>query len=115
MAAQDRAEDDGGSSNNEPIVRQREKSLEVRYTSEQMNVAVEKGIQTKMFQQRSRLDEEIDELWHLMQRCKRNNDNEVQTAISMTVEDCEDHCRVDEQQQLQSKMWDPGGLKLKIT
>ena len=80
-----------------------------------MKVAVEKGIQTKMFQQRSRLDEEIDELWNLMQRCKRNNDSEVHTVIWMTVEYCEDHCRVDEQQQLQSNMWDPGGLMVKIT
>ena len=88
--------------------------MEVLYTSEQMKVVVEKGIPTKMFQQRSRLDEEIDELWHLMQRCKRNNENEFQKVIWMTVEDCEDHCRVDEHHQLQSKMWDPGGLKIKI-
>ena len=80
-----------------------------------MKVVVEKGIQTNMFQQRSRMDEEIDELWHLMQRCKRNNDNEVQTVIWITVEDCEDHCSVDEKQQLQSKMWDLRGLKIKIT
>ena len=74
MTAQDWAEDDGGSSSSEPIVQQREKALEFLYTSRQMKVAVEKRIQTKMFQQISRLDEEIDELWHLMQRCKRNND-----------------------------------------
>ena len=89
--------------------------MEVLYTSRQTKVAVEKGVQTKMFQQRSILDEELDELWHLMQRCNRNNDSEVQTVIWMTVEYYEDHCRVDEQQQLQSKMWDPGGLKIKIT
>ena len=33
MAAQDRDEDDEGSSNSEPIVEQREKALEVLYTS----------------------------------------------------------------------------------
>ena len=77
MAAQDWVEDDGGSSSSEPVVQQKEKALELLYTSKQMKVAVEKGIQTKMFQQRSRLDEEIDELWHLMQRCKRNNDSGV--------------------------------------
>ena len=80
-----------------------------------MKVTVEKGIQIEKFQHGNIMDKEIDELWHLKQRCKRNNDNEVQTIIWMIVEDCEDHCRVDEQQQLQSKMWDPGGLKVKIT
>ena len=89
--------------------------MEVLYTSRQMKVAVEKGIHTKMFQQRSRLDEEMDELWNLMQRCKRNNDSEVQTVIWMTMQDCEYHCGVDEKQQLQRKMCDPGGLKIKIT
>ena len=72
--------------------------MEVLYTSRKMKFAVEKGIQTKMFKQRSKLDEDIDELWNIMQRCKRNNDNEVQTVIWMTMEDCEDHCRGDEQQ-----------------
>ena len=61
-----RAKDDEGSSSNEPVVQQREKALEVRYTSRKINVAVEKGIHTKMYQQRRRLDEEIDELWHAM-------------------------------------------------
>ena len=89
--------------------------MEVRYTSRQMNIAMEKGIQTKMFHQRSRLDEEIDELWNLMQRCKRNNNSEVQTIIWMTMEDYEDHCRVDEKQQLQRKIWDLGGLRIKAT
>ena len=51
--------------------------MEVLYTSEKMQVAEEKGIQTNMFRQRSRLDEEIDEIWHLMQRCKRNGNDEV--------------------------------------
>ena len=81
MAAQDWAKYDGGSSSSELVVQHREKALEVLYTSRQMKVAVEKGIQTKMFQQRSRLDEEIDELWHLMQRCKRINESVVQTVI----------------------------------
>ena len=81
--------------------------MEVRYTSRKMNVAVEKGIQTKMFQQRSRLDEEIDELWHLMQRCKRNNNSEVQTVIWMTVEDWGVHYRINERKQLQKKVLDP--------
>ena len=49
MEAQDRVENDKGSSNSETIVQQGEKSLEVHYTSDQMNVAMEKGIQTKMF------------------------------------------------------------------
>ena len=49
MAAQDRAEDDQGSSNSEHVVQQREKALEVIYTSRKMKVIVEKGIQTKMF------------------------------------------------------------------
>ena len=81
MAAQYRAEDDEGSINSEPVVQHREKYFEVRYTSRKMNVAVENGIQTKKFQQGSRLDEEIDELWHLMQRCKRNGNDEVQEVI----------------------------------
>ena len=68
-----------------------------------------------MFQQRDKLDEEIDELWHLMQKCERNCNTEVQTIIWMTVEDCEDHGRVEEQQQLQSKVWDPGGLRISVT
>ena len=70
--------------------------MEVLYTSEQMKVTVEKGIQTKMFQQGIRMDEEIDELWHLMHRCKRKNGTEVQIVIWITVGGCEDHCRVDE-------------------
>ena len=61
--------------------------MEVHYTYRKMNVTMEKGIQIKMFQQRSRLDEEIDEIWHLMQRCKRINDSEVQKVIWMVVED----------------------------
>ena len=77
-----------------------------------MNVAVEKGIQTKMFQQRSILDEEIDELWHLMQRCKRNGNGEVQEVIWMTMEDWEVHYRINEQQKLQNKVWDLGILQL---
>ena len=87
--------------------------MEVLYTSKQMKLAVEKGIQKNMFQQISRLDEEIDELWNLMQRCKRNNDSEVQTVIWMTVEDWEVHYRTNEQIQLQSKVWDPRKHKLK--
>ena len=43
-----------------------------------------------MFQQRDRLDEEIDELWNLIQRCKRNCNNEVQLVIWMTTENFED-------------------------
>jgi hypothetical protein len=35
-----------------------------------MKVEMEKSIQARVFQQRSRLDEEIDVLWHLMQRCR---------------------------------------------
>ena len=65
MTAHDRAEDDEGSSNSECVLHQREKTLEVLYTSKKMQFAMEKDIQTKMFQQRSILDEEIDELWNL--------------------------------------------------
>ena len=68
-----------------------------------------------MFQKRSKLGEKIDELWYLIQRCKKKNDSEVQIVIWMTTKDCEDHCRVDEQQQLQSKIWYPGGLRIKVT
>ena len=114
MAVQNRAEDDEGS-NSESVVQQRKEPLEVFYTSGRMKVAEEKGIQTEVFQQRSKLDEEIDKLWYLMQRCKRHNASEVQTVIWMTMEDCEDHGRVDEQQQLQSKVWDPGGLRISVT
>ena len=46
MVAQDWAGDDEGSSSIEPIVQQMEKDLEVHYTFEKMNVAVENGIQT---------------------------------------------------------------------
>ena len=49
MEAQDWAEDDGGSSSSEPVVQQREKALDVLYTSRKMKVVVEKGIQTNMF------------------------------------------------------------------
>ena len=86
--------------------------MEVLYTSEQTKVAVEEGIQTKKIQQISRLYEETDELWHLMQRCKRNNDSEIQTVIWMTVEDWEVHYKINEQQQLQNKFWDPSILQL---
>ena len=50
-----------------------------------------------------------------MQRCKRNGNDEVQVVIWMTVEDWEVHYRTNERQQLQNKMWDLGGLKIKIT
>ena len=63
-----------------------------------MKVEMEKDIQIGVFQKRSILDEEADELWHLMQRSKKNNGSKIQTIIWMIVEDCEDHCRVDEQQ-----------------
>ena len=65
-----------------------------------------------MFQQRSRLEEEINELWNLMQRCKRNGNDEVQAFIWMTMEYWEVHYRINEQQQLQNKVWDPGILQL---
>ena len=104
MEAQYWAEDVERCSNDIIVLQQWRNALEVLYTSEQMKVVEEKGIQTKMFQQRSRLDEEIDELWNLMQRCKRNNDSEVQTVIWMTMEDWEVHYRTNEQQQLQSKV-----------
>ena len=81
-----------------------------------------------MFQKGSILDKEIDELWHLMQRCKKNNDNEVQIVNLMTIEDCEVHYRIDEQQQLsvqiyisktyddlQTKVWDPRGFNTIVT
>ena len=47
-----------------------------------------------------------------MQRCKRNNDSEVQTVIWMTMEDSEVHYNINEQQQVQKKVWDPGILQL---
>ena len=115
MVAQDWVGDVEESSNNELVVQQWRKDLEFLYNSEQVEVVEEKGIQTKMFQQRSRLDEEIDELWHLMHRCKRNNDSEVQTIIWITMEDWEVHYMTNEQQQLQNKMWDQGGLRIKVT
>ena len=128
MTVQNKTEDDEGRSNNKPVVQQRRKAFEVFYTSEQMKVAVDKGIQTEVFQQGNRLDEEIGELWHLMQRCKKNNNSKVQIVIWMTMEDCEDHYRVEEQQKLsvhiciskaygdlQSKIWDPGGLRITVT
>ena len=47
-----------------------------------------------------------------MQRCKRNDNDEVQTVIWMTLEDWEVHYRINKQQQLQNKFWDPGILQL---
>ena len=76
---------------------------------------MEKGIQTELFHKGSILDEEIDVLWHLMQRCKRNYDSEVQAVIWMTGRDCEVHYRNSGQQQLQNKVWDPGRLKITVT
>ena len=70
------------------------------------------GIQTGKIQHRNRLDEEIDELWYLMQRCKGNGNDEVHVVIWMTMEDWEVHYRINEQQQLQNKVWDLGILQL---
>ena len=67
-----------------------------------------------MFQQRDGLDGEIDELWNLMQRCKRNCNNEVQIVIWMSVENFEYHYRTSEQQ-LQNKIWDPDKWRTKFT
>ena len=89
--------------------------MEVLYTSRQMKVEMEKSIQARVFQQRSRLDEEIDKLWNLTQRCRRNYDSEVQAVIWMTGEDYEVHYRNSGQQQLQNKVWDPGRLKITVT
>ena len=86
--------------------------MKVIYTCEQVEVIEEKGIQTKMFQQRSRLDEEIDEIWHLMQRCQRNGNDEVHAVIWMNLEVSKVHYRINEQKQLQNKVWDPGILLL---
>jgi hypothetical protein len=108
-------EDDEESNNSKFVIQQKGKVLEVLYTSRQMKVEMEKGIQARVFQQRSRLDEEIDKLWHLMQRCRRNYDSEVQAVIWMTGRDCEVHYRNSGQQQLQNKVWDPGGLKITVT
>jgi hypothetical protein len=103
------------SNNSKFVIQQKEKVLEVLITSRQMKVEMEKGIQTELFQQRSRLDEEIDILWHLMQRCRKNYDSEVQAVIWMTEGDCEVHYRNSGQQQLQNKVWDPGRLKITVT
>jgi hypothetical protein len=108
-------EDDEESNNSKFVIQQKGKVLEVLYTSRQMKVEMEKSIQARVFQQRSRLDEEIDKLWHLMQRCRRNYDSEVQAVIWMTGRDCEVHYRNSGQQQLQNKVWDPGGLKITVT
>ena len=97
-------EDDEESNNSKFFIQQKGKVLEVLYTSRQMKVEMEKGIQARVFQQRSRLDEEIDKLWHLTQRCRRNYDNEVQAVIWMTRRDCEVHYRNSGQQQLQNKV-----------
>ena len=128
VIVQNRAEEDEEISNSEFVVQKRRKALEVFYTSRQMKVEMEKDIQTEVFQNRSILDEEADELWHLMQRSKKNNGSKIQTIIWMIVEDCEGHCRVNEQLQLskqiyiskadddlQNKVWDPGGLKTTVT
>ena len=77
MVAQDWVEDVERCDNEILVLQQWRKDLEVLYTSEKMKAIVEEGIQTKKFQQRNRLDEEIDELWHLMERCKRNGNDEV--------------------------------------
>lgn len=108
-------EDDEESNNSKIVIQQKGKVLEVLYTSRQMKVEMEKGIQTEVFQKGSILDEEIDVLWHLMQRCRKNNDSEVQAVIWMIVEDCEVHYRNSGQQQSQNKVWDPGGLKITVT
>jgi hypothetical protein len=108
-------EDDEESNNSKFVIQQKGKVLEVLYTSRQMKVEMEKSIQARVFQQRRRLDEEIDKLWHLMQRCRRNYDSEVQAVIWMTGRDCEVHYRNSGQQQLQNKVWDPGGLKITVT
>jgi hypothetical protein len=108
-------EDDEESNNSKFVIQQKEKVLEVLITSRQMKVEMEKGIQARVFQQGSRLDEEIDKLWHLMQRCRKNNDSEVQAVIWMTGGDCKVHYRNSGQQQLQNKVWDPGRLKITVT
>ena len=110
MEAQDWDEDVERCDNDIIVLQQWRKALEVLYTSEQMKVAVEEGIHIGKFQQRNRMDEEIDELWHLMQRCKRNGNDEVQAVIWMTMEDWEVHYKINEQQQLQNKVWDLGIL-----
>jgi hypothetical protein len=106
---------DEASNNSKFVIQQKEKVLEVLITSRQMKVEMEKGIQARVFQKGSRLDEEIDILWHLMQRCRKKNDSKVQAVIWMTEGDCEVHYRNSGQQQLQNKVWDPGGLKITVT
>jgi hypothetical protein len=108
-------EDDEESNNSKFVIQQKGKVLEVLYTSRQMKVEMEKGIQARVFQKGSRLDEEIDVLWHLMQRCRKNYDSEVQAVIWMTEGDYEVHYRNSGQQQLQNKVWDPGRLKITVT
>jgi hypothetical protein len=108
-------EDDEESNNSKLVIQQKGKVLEVFYTSRQMRVEMEKGIQTELFQKGSILDEEIDVLWHLMQRCKRNYDSKVQAVIWMTGKYYEVHYKNSGQQQLQNKVWDPGRLKITVT
>ena len=128
IAIHNKDEEDKGRSNSESVVQQRRKALKIFYTSDQVEVEIKKGIQTEMFQKGSILDKEIDELWHLMQRCKKNNDSEVQIVNLMTIEDCEDHYRITVQHQLsvqiyisktyddlQTKVWDPGGFNTIVT
>ena len=62
MVSQDWDEDVERCGNDIIVLQQWRKALEVLYTFEQTKVAVEEGIQIGKFQQRSRLDEDIDEL-----------------------------------------------------
>ena len=103
MAAQDRAEGIEGSGNGYVVLQPWEKALEVLNTYEQECVATkdnkndyilmtEEDIQTQVFQQKDTLDDEIDELWKLMQRSSKRRYGRKRKTTSLgeqlTVQTC---------------------------
>ena len=75
---------------------------------------IEEDTQIQVFHQRERLDDEIDEMWKLMQRSskrrygrKRNIDSlEEQLTIHIYISKAYGGLHI--------KIWDPGGLRIKF-
>ena len=125
MAVQDRAEDIEGSGNESVVLQQWEKPLEVLNTYEQECVATEdnkndyilmtmEDIQTRVFQQRDKLDDEIYELWKPMQKSSKWRYDRKRKTVSLEEQLIVQICISKTYGGLQIKIRDLGGLRIKF-
>jgi len=124
MIIQNRVGDVEGNDIKVDVLQQWGEPLEVLNTFEQKYVATEisknvyilmteKDIQTQVFQQRDKFDDEIGELWKLMQRNFKRRSCRKKKIVSLRKQLIVQICISKAYGNLQIKIWDPGGLRIK--